>query len=136
MDVRAARSRIDHVGGPRVEAAGTGITYLTFARTVAIPGTTLAPGTYIFEKVDTTSRSDLVRVMSRDRSHVFLTQFDEGGDRPSGSPRRHARRPRRVGSGATPKMEAWVPAGDEFTYHFVYGSRERSEAALSRAAGR
>jgi len=105
---------------PRVEAAGPGIAYLTFSRTVALPGATLAPGTYIFEKVETGSRSDLVRVMSRDRSHVFLTQFTEVTERPDGAAEKTGVVLGESDHGAAPKIETWYPAGDQFSYHFIY----------------
>lgn len=105
---------------PAVKAAGPDIAYLTFARTVAIPGATLAPGTYIFEKVETGARSDIVRVMSRDRQHVFLTQFTEAEERPAGAAEKTGVDLAESDHGAAPKIETWYPAGDQFSYHFIY----------------
>ena len=62
-----------------------GTTFLTFDGAVSIPGATLRPGTYIFERVDGNSNLDLVRVLSRDRSHVYLTQFTRNVPRPARS---------------------------------------------------
>ena len=42
-------------------------TYFTFSRTVQMPGVVLPAGTYVFEVVNPDTRSDIVRVMSRDR---------------------------------------------------------------------
>ena len=46
-------------------------TYLTFNQSVAIPGATLTPGTYIFEEADPTTSSDVVRVLSRDLGRTW-----------------------------------------------------------------
>jgi hypothetical protein len=58
--------------------------FVTFGQSVMIPGTMLRPGTYIFEEADPDHASNLVRVLSRDRSRVFLTQFAARVERPAG----------------------------------------------------
>ena len=55
--------------------------YVTFNRPVALPGVTLGSGTYIFEAPEATGDHNLVRVLSRDRSTVFLTTFTRAVDR-------------------------------------------------------
>src|SRR5689334_12050640 len=59
--------------------------YVTFGQSVEIPGVTLTPGTYIFEQENPDTATNVVRVLSRDRSHVFLTQFADRVQRPSGA---------------------------------------------------
>jgi hypothetical protein len=59
-------------------------TYLTFNRPVSLPGVTLGSGTYIFELPDATHVSDVVRVLSRDRSIVYFTAFTIPVQRPVG----------------------------------------------------
>src|SRR5262245_13822303 len=58
--------------------------YVSFNRPVSLPGVTLRSGTYIFETPDPSSDHDLVRVLSRDRSMVFLTTFTRAVYRPAG----------------------------------------------------
>ena len=50
--------------------------YLTFSRSVALPGVELAAGTYIFELAMPQSERHLVRVMSRDRHDELLSSLD------------------------------------------------------------
>lgn len=59
-------------------------TYLTFNGPVAIPGVTLPRGTYIFELAE--PYSSIVRVMSSDRSQVYLTAFTNMVARPDDLP--------------------------------------------------
>jgi hypothetical protein len=60
--------------------------YLTFNQTIAIPGATLTPGTYIFEEPAPDTSPSVVRVLSRDRQRVFLTQSTTRVERPAGLP--------------------------------------------------
>ena len=57
-------------------------TYLTFNRPISLPGVTLGAGTYIFENPGDDSDRDLVRVLSRDRSKIYLTTFTRAVERP------------------------------------------------------
>lgn len=50
-------------------------TYLNFGVPVALPGVSLAAGTYIFEMPDPDHAWGVVQVLSRDRSQVFYTGF-------------------------------------------------------------
>lgn len=61
--------------------------YVTFNRPVSLPGVTLGSGTYIFEAPGSEYDHDLVRVLSRDRSRVFLTTFTRPVERPAGMKR-------------------------------------------------
>jgi len=67
--------------GANVETEHT--MYVTFNRPVSLPGVTLGSGTYIFETPSDNAHS-LVRVLSRDRSMVYLTTFTNAIDRPAG----------------------------------------------------
>jgi hypothetical protein len=69
------------------DVESTRMQYLTFTKPVALPGVTLASGTYIFEMpAPGTSSHDLVRISSRDRKIVYLTAFTREVDRPAGIP--------------------------------------------------
>jgi len=59
------------------------MTYLTFNGAVALPGVTLAAGTYIFDLP--AGDPSVVRVSSRDGSRVFFTAFTHIVNRPRGS---------------------------------------------------
>jgi hypothetical protein len=60
--------------------------YLTFSRSVELPGVTLRSGTYIFELPDSSAAPDIVRVTSGDRKTVFLTVYTRSVDRPASVP--------------------------------------------------
>src|SRR5439155_12290385 len=57
-------------------------TSLTFNGPVALPGVTLSAGTYIFEVANPGSSADIVRVLSGNRSKVYLMAFTHQIDRP------------------------------------------------------
>lgn len=49
------------------------INHLTFSGPAALPGVTLAPGTYVFESDPASTNPNLVRVLSRNRQRVFFS---------------------------------------------------------------
>ena len=107
--------------GPAVKAAPIdGTTVLTFGSAVSIPGATLRPGTYIFERVDGSSDLDVVRVLSRDRSHVYLTQFTRNVPRPAGMSDRPAVTFGEADKGAPPPVKAWYPPNESTGQEFIY----------------
>jgi hypothetical protein len=94
--------------------------YLTFNESVAIPGATLAPGTYIFEKAEPETSSGVIRVLSRDRQHVFATTFTTPVERPAG-----LRDNEVVVMGEAPENEpqqivSWFEPGAETGFAFNY----------------
>jgi hypothetical protein len=94
-------------------------TRLTFDHAVAIPGATLAPGTYIFERFDTASRSDLVRVLSRDCTRVYVTQFTPV-ERPESQTADGVVTFEAPVAGGPPAISAWYPRGETLGHRFVY----------------
>ena len=56
--------------------------FITFRQPVALPGVTLLPGTYIFEIPDIHQRH-VVRVLSRNRSRLYLTALTTEVSRPA-----------------------------------------------------
>jgi hypothetical protein len=100
-------------------------TYLTFNTPFALPGIGLPPGTYVFELVTPGVRTDLVRVLSRDRSQVHLTAFTRLVERPEGL---RADRQVTFGEarrGAPPPITAWYPIGESVGHQFIYPPRSR-----------
>ena len=107
--------------GPAVKAAPIdGTTFLTFGSAVSIPGVTLKPGTYIFERVDGSSDLDVVRVLSRDRSHVYLTQFTRNVPRPLGMSERAQVTFAEADKGTPPPVKAWFPPNEQRGQEFIY----------------
>ncbi len=103
-----------------VFASGRNTMYLTFSGPVGLPGVTLPAGTYIFERVDTPDRIDLVRVSARNRSHVYMTAFTRIVQRPRGLKSSQAVTFREGRPGAAPQIAAWFPMGAGEGHQFVY----------------
>ena len=93
-------------------------TYATFNRPIALPGVQLNAGTYIFELVLPATNSNIVRVLSRDRSRVYLTAFTMMVRKPHnlkdmvtfGEAQR----------GMAPPITAWYPPEDGSGRQFIY----------------
>ena len=95
-------------------------TYLTFNHAVALPGTQLPAGTYIFERASPITTPNVVRVMSRDRTRVYLMAFTRLINRPAG---RHDDSLVTFGEAArgdaTPILR-WFPVGPDQGHEFIY----------------
>src|SRR5262245_6694976 len=86
--------------------------YLSFNGPIALPGVTLAAGTYTFERALPGENVSVVRISSRDRKKVYLTTFTQLVRRPDGLP---ADRYVVLGEptrGVPPPIKAWFPAGE------------------------
>jgi hypothetical protein len=95
-------------------------TYFTFGRTVQLPGVALPAGTYIFEVVNPETSANVVRVLSRDRSRVYLMQVTLGTNRPAAGDLTSAIV---LGEGSRtnpPVVKAWFPQGEVLGRQFIY----------------
>ena len=95
-------------------------TFLTFNTPVGLPDVTLPAGTYIFERVHPDTSINVVRVMSRDRSKVYLTRLTIGADRPRGlqADRQIVFAERKAGE--VPRIAAWYPVSSGRGHVFIY----------------
>jgi hypothetical protein len=89
-----------------------------FSRAVALPGVTLAPGTYILHLPSQTDRN-VVQVFSRDRSRVYFMGMPQPVERPKGD-RDHAVMLGEVSLGQAPPIIAWFPVGQRDGHGFIY----------------
>jgi hypothetical protein len=96
--------------------------YVTFNRPVSLPGVTLRSGTYIFEAPNEDSDHDLVRVLSRDRSKVFLTTFTRAVERRAGLKHDPVITFGEPSSEGTLPVLVWWPEGTE-GHQFIYPNR-------------
>ena len=110
--------------------------YVTFAKSVAIPGTTLAPGTYIFEAADPTTSSDVVRALSRDRSRVYLTQLALPVERPKGIPDDQTVVISEEPNGEPAQIIEWFAPDTELGYAFDTTRIDLSRRGLAEAKPR
>jgi hypothetical protein len=106
-------------------------TTITFNQPVEIPGMVLAPGTYVFELMDSPSDRNVVQIFNADQSHLYenvlaipayrLESFDKTvvtfEERAKGTPE---------------AIKTWFYPGDNYGQEFVYPKTNSTEvAALS-----
>ncbi len=94
--------------------------YITFSRSVALPGVELAAGTYIFETPTNAMSNSVVRVSSRDRRKVYLTAFTRQVERPRDDRGKLLITLGEAKSGSVPPVSAWFPIGDSIGHQFIY----------------
>jgi hypothetical protein len=93
--------------------------YITFSRSVALPGVELAAGTYIFETPSSAMSNGLVRV--RDHKKVYLTAFTRDVARPrNDSTGKLLIALGEAEPGAAPPVAAWFPIGESVGHEFIY----------------
>lgn len=93
--------------------------HLTFTGPVALPGVTLARGTYIFEMASPTSL-DVVRVLSRDRSKVHFMGLTTPIQRPASMPADRLVSLGEAPAGTAAPITAWYPLGHSTGNKFIY----------------
>ena len=96
--------------------------HLTFSAPVALPGVTLARGTYIFELASPTSL-DVVRVLSRDRSKIHFMGLTTQIQRPAGMPADRMVSLGEAPAGTPPPIMAWYQLGNSTGNKFIYGTK-------------
>jgi hypothetical protein len=94
-------------------------TYVTFRGSVALPGITLAPGTYVFER-GLLNTPNVVQVKSRDRTRVYLLALTNRVARPAGWPANRHIALGEVPTGGIPPVLAWYPTDGTFGHRFIY----------------
>ena len=95
-------------------------TFFTFSKAVQLPGVTLSAGTYTFDVLNPYTSADVVRVMSRDGSKLYLLALTTRIDRP----RTHDMKSTIVFGEASrtnpPPIKAWFPDGQTSGRQFIY----------------
>ena len=104
--------------GAMVNAKKT--TYFTFSKSVQLPGVALPAGTYIFEVVNPFTGSDVVSVLSRDRSKLYLLRITNRIDRPRTGALKPVVLLGEGPSGNPPPIKAWFPDGETSGRAFIY----------------
>ena len=95
-------------------------TYFTFSRAVQLPGVTLPRGTYIFEIVNPYSDSNVVRVMSTDRTKLFALKLTLPVHRQLTSHMKASIQLGEAPSGNPPVVKSWFPEGETRGRAFIY----------------
>jgi hypothetical protein len=96
------------------------LTYLTFSEPVALPGVTLAAGTYAFELATPTGANNIVAIRNKTRTQQYYMGFTERIDRP-----REVASAGWVSFGEAPRGEArpitaWYPPESSDGLKFIY----------------
>jgi hypothetical protein len=95
-------------------------TYFTFSRAVQMPGVVLPAGTYVFEVANPDGRSDIVKVMSRDRKQLYLLRFTRFVHRPSQGKLDSTISFGETAAGNPPAVKAWYPQSETRGREFIY----------------
>jgi hypothetical protein len=96
------------------------LTYLTFRGSVALPGVTLAAGTYAFEIVNPFDDGSVVSVRDKARHRIFYTGLTIPMDRPAGlKPDQHVLFGE-ASADQPPPIVAWFPGDAGRGRQFIY----------------
>jgi hypothetical protein len=95
-------------------------TYLTFSQPVRLPGVALGSGTYIFEIANPDTSSDVVRVLSRDRSKSYFMGFTRAVNRPATLTRRQMVSLAESAAGSPPPVAVWWLENESTGREFIY----------------
>jgi hypothetical protein len=94
--------------------------YLTFDRSVALPGVTLAPGSYVFERATPHTSANVVRVTSRDARRVVFQGFTDLVARPADWADDRFVSIGEARPGDPQPILAWYPLGASHGHRFLY----------------
>ncbi|HET6956173.1 MAG TPA: hypothetical protein VFI56_06315 [Vicinamibacterales bacterium] len=111
-----------------VAAAGAGTlsnhrNVLGFSGPVALPGVSLAAGSYIFEILDPNASTDVVVVRNSDHTQVFYMGLTRRIDRPASLARGRFVTFGESARGNPAPISAWYPLGESRGYEFLYARR-------------
>ena len=98
----------------------TRLTYVTFNGPVALPGVTLAAGTYTFELADPIGASAVVAVRDRTRTKQYFMGFTQRIDRPGGLSREASVSFGEASRGRAKPIVAWYPPDSTTGMKFIY----------------
>jgi hypothetical protein len=100
-------------------SAANRLTYLTFSGPIALPGVTLAAGTYAFEIVSPDSPT-VVLVRNQSRTQVFYMGMTQRVARPAGAPPDMQVRLGEARRGEATPLVAWFPVDMSDGRQFIY----------------
>ena len=93
---------------------------LTFNQPVALPGVTLAAGSYRFEIVNPQMNRDIVRVSSMRTGQVYFTRHTLRAERPHNMPRNQVVTFGEAPAGQPTPIRIWFPLNGSDGREFVY----------------
>ena len=93
---------------------------VTFARSVALPGVILTPGSYTFEVMQKPTDANIVRVSNPQGSHAYFTGLTMKVTRPTGASTQSAFSLGESANGEPRPILVWFPADASDGYAFIY----------------
>jgi hypothetical protein len=115
----SAAALVVSLGASAAQAWSARTNLLAFSHAVALPGVTLAAGTYAFEVLSPSGAYDVVKVSDvKGRSH-FLG-FTRSVERPRSLGRAAAVRFGERPAGTPPPIDVWYPEGSGRGHQFIY----------------
>jgi hypothetical protein len=93
---------------------------LTFNSPVALPGVTLAAGSYVFESGPRDVDRRIVRVVSRNYQQVYFMGLTNSVGRPAWLPRDQVLVMGEAAPGRATPIRAWYPVGSRTGFEFSY----------------
>ena len=96
------------------------LTYLTFSRPVALPGVTLAAGTYAFEVPTADTAGYVVMVRDRARTKPLFTGFTYRTPRPANWSEKRQIVFGESAPGEPAPILAWYPVDNAMGFEFIY----------------
>ena len=95
-------------------------TVLSINTPVALPGMSLPAGTYVFERMNTETSLNVVRVMSRDRMKTYAVRLTNAVDRPRNLAPNRQIVFGEAKAGVAPRIVAWYPLDSDRGHAFIY----------------
>jgi len=95
-------------------------TFFTFSKPVQLPGVALPAGTYVFEVVNPFTGSNVVTVLSPDRSRVYLLRITNRIERSRASALKPMVTLGEAPAGNPPTIKAWFPDSETSGHAFIY----------------
>ena len=100
----------------------TQTTHVSFSGPVALPGVTLAAGTYTFDHPDA-NVINIARVSSRDGRHIYFMASTRMVSRPDGLKPDGEITFGESPAGTAPPIKRWFPSGAQVGHEFIYSTR-------------
>jgi LPXTG-motif cell wall-anchored protein len=107
-------------------------TYFTFSGPVALPGTTLPAGTYLFRLADPNSSRKVINVLSQDGKKSLAMLLSIPNRLPT-APQNPEVRFMEAPANAPQPIKAWWYAGNSIGYEFIYPRRQALQLAKASA---
>lgn len=105
-------------------------TYLTFSRSIEVPGAVLPPGKYVFKLLESQSNRHIVQIMNERENHVYATNLAIPKQRMDPADKTIVTFYEMPGGGPEP-IHTWFYPGDTIGQEFTYSHKRAMEIRLA-----